>query len=268
MNRTLLSLTARGLLAFLAVMLFANPAWAAISFIGSGEASASSNSDPSITLPAMAQDDLVIVACAIGDDDGVNHNIAMVTAGYTEVADLFSDDTFDANLAVFYKFMGATPDTTAVCDGIGGTDAATAMVALVFRGVDTGTPFDVTSTTATGLNTFSPDPPSIDHGNPAGVWTVIAGASAHNLAGGGTYTFPTGYTTNAIDRGHDDTSDITVGMGYRETPADPENPAVMTHSGTDSTSFAWAAVTMALRPSTVEAGAGRAFAEDDEEDAE
>ena len=39
-------------------------------------------------------------------------------------------------------------------------------------------------------------------------------------------------------------------MGYRSSGvSDPEDPGVMTHSGTDTTSTAWAAATIALRPS-------------------
>lgn len=220
----------------------------AISFVGSAENSAINGADVTLTLPAMLQDDLVIVAYGVGDNDNVDFNMAMVTAGYTEVADLFSDDTQDANLGVYWKVMGATPDTSAVVDGLGGADAAVAATCMVFRGVDTATPFDVVTTTATGINTMHPNPPAIDHLNPAGLWTVIAGASGHTLGGAGTYTFPTGYTTNALDIGSDDTSDITVGLGYRTNPADPEDPGVMTHSGADSANFAWAACTMALRP--------------------
>lgn len=220
-----------------------------ITFIGSREGSVINGGDVTLTVPGgLATDDLVVVAYAIGDNDNLDFTMAMVTAGYTKVADLFANDAQDCNLGVFWKIMGATPDTSVVVDGQGGTDAAVAAVAMFFRGVDTTTPMDVTPTTATAINTMHPNPPSIDHLNPAGLWTVIAGASGHTLAGAGTYTFPTGYTTDAIDRGADDTSDVTVGMGYRTNPADPEDPGVMTHSGADSTSFANCAATLALRP--------------------
>ena len=256
------------LLAALFFVCLVGPAEAAISFVGSCENSAANGADVTLTLPSgTTTDDLVIVAYAIGDNDGVNFNMAMVTTGYTEVADLFADDTQDLSLGVYWKVMGGTPDTSAAVDGLGGTDAAVAAVCMVFRGVDTTTPMDVMPTTATALNTMHPDPPSINHNNPSGVWTVIAGASGHTLGGAGTYTFPTGYVTNAIDRGQDDTSDATVGMGYRETPADPEDPGVMTHSGTDNANFAWGAATLALRPAAEGGGAGLASMDDDEQDA-
>lgn len=224
-----------------------------IVFIGSSENSAASGVNVTLTLPGGTKmNDLVVVAYAVGDNDGVNFDMSMVTAGYTEVADLFSDDTQDANLGVFWKLMGSTPDTTAQVTGLGGTDASVAAVAMVFRGIDTITPMDVVATTATGIDTFVANPPSIDHNNPSGVWTVIAGCSAHTLGGSGTFTFPTGYTTDAIDRGQDDTTDITVGMAYRSSGvSDPEDPGVMIHSGADDTGFAWCAATLAIRPQLV-----------------
>ena len=227
----------------------------AISFIGSAEASAANGATTTVTLPlGMTQDDLILVAYAIGDNDSVDFVMTMTTAGYTKVVDIRADDTQDVDMGVFWKIMGATTETTAMCGGLGGADAAVAAVVMVFRGVDTGTPMDVSPTTAIASGSSSPNPPSIDHGNPSGVWTVIAGASGHTLAGAGTYTFPTGYTTNAIDRGQDDTSDVTVGIGYNIAPADPEDPAVMTHSGANSTTFAWCAATMALRPAVAATG--------------
>ena len=220
----------------------------AISFVGSASGAAGDGGNVTLTLPVgTTTDDLVIVSYAIGDNDNVDHDMAMVTTGYTEVADLFSDDTREANLGVFWKVMGATPDTSATVTGLGGIDASVGAVCMVFRGVDTTTPMDVTPTTATALSTFNPDPPSIDHLNPAGLWTVIAGASAH-VVGSGTYTFPTGYTTDAIDKWSGDTTESTVGMGYNTAPADPENPGAMTHSGTDNGAYASCAATLALRP--------------------
>lgn len=239
-------------LLLIAALLWPLQSYAAISFIGSAEGSSSANTDTTVTLPgSMAVNDLILIACGIGDNDAVDQNMAIVTTGYTEVVELLGNNagTQDVNFLVAYKFHNGS-DTTVVCDALSaGTDAAVAAVVMVFRGVATvaqGGPFDVTSTSTTG-NGFSPDPPSIDWST-ANTWVVIAGGSGHTLGGAGTYTFPTNYTTNAIDRGHDDTSDVTVGMGYRTAPSDPEDPGVMTHSGSnDTTNFTWAAVTLALK---------------------
>lgn len=236
----------------LGVILFAVPTkvGAAISFIDSCEGTLANGGDVTLTLPSMLENDLVIVAYSIGDDD-TDHDMFVITADYNEAADLFSNDTDDANLGVYWKVMGSTPDTEVQVEGRGQTDSSVAAVCMVFRGVDTVTPMDVAVEPATGLNTMHPNPPSIDHNNPSGVWTVIAGSNSHLQSLGSTanpFTFPTGYTTNAVQIPGNDTTDTTVGMGYNSSPSDPEDPGTMTHSGTDSTGLAWAAVTMALRP--------------------
>lgn len=238
----------------------ARDARAAITYVGQATNGSSNGGNVSLVLPASNQNDLIIVACGIGDSDNTDFTMSMVTSGYTNIADLFADDNFETNLGVWYKFQPATPDTGATCTGQGGTNAAVAAVALIFRGVDTTTPMDVTATTATNVNTMHPNPPSIDHLNPSGVVIVIAGASGHNLGGAGTYTFPTGYTTNSVRGGANDTNDITVGLGYRDSGvSDPEDPGTMTHSGTDATTMSWAAVTMALRPAAVVASCPRSL---------
>lgn len=224
----------------------------AIEFIANRSAGAVDGGDVTLTLSTiagLAQNDLVIVSFAIGTNDGVDLDMTMVTAGYTEVADLFHNDTQDCNLGVFYKFMPSTPDASAVVDGQGGVDAAVAAVCKVFRGVDTTTPMDVAATTASVPDTMHPNPPSIDW-TTAGVCVVIAGASAHVVGAGG-YTFPFGYTDGSTSRFSDDTTGCSVGMGHKLAPADPEDPGVMTHAGTDNAGYSNAAVTMALRPAGV-----------------
>lgn len=227
-------------------------AQAAVGFVGSTSVAGNNGADAALTLSGLGlqEGDLVIVSYGIPDADNVDFNMALVGAsGWTESADLFSNDTYDANLGVYYKVMGSSPDASVTVDGLGGTDTQTIAVAMAFRGVDIANPMDVTSTTATALNTMHPNPPSINHNNPSGVWTVIAGSNVFGNTGTRTFTFPSGYTTSAVQQLANDTSDGIVGLGYRSSGvSDPEDPGVMTTSGTDSTSYAWAAVTMALRP--------------------
>lgn len=231
----------------------------AISLVGSAENSAINGGDVTVDLSGLGlqQNDLVIVAYAIGDTDLIDFDMAIVSpTGYTEIADLNAQDARDVNMGVFWKLMGATPDTSVVVDGQGGTNASVAAVVLAFRGVDTTTPMDVTPTTATGLNTQQANPPSINHNNPAGVWTVAVGAFSHGNGAGITLTAPTNYG-NLVDRAENDTIDVGIGMATRSDPADPEDPGVFTNSGADSTNDGWCAVTIALRPAA--AGAAEPF---------
>jgi hypothetical protein len=232
-------------------------AHAAISWVSSTCAnSRDGNGDMTLTLPTTQENDLVIITYAIGDADGLEFDMDaagfLSGVGFTEIVDttVNSADANEIDLGVYWKIMGATPDTSVTIDGQGGNDTSVPAVCMVFRGVDTTNPMDVIPVSTQGSDTMHPNPPSINHNNPSGIWTVIAGASGHNI-GSGTFTFPTGYTTNPVYRTHADTSDATVGMGYRLSGvSDPEDPGVMTHSGTDNTGYSWAAATIALRPAT------------------
>lgn len=219
----------------------------AISYIGGFSGGASDGGDVTLNLSGHAQNDLVIVAYSIGDGDDVDYDMAMVTADYTEVADLFANDTRNINLGVYWKVMGASPDTTAQVDGQGGTNASVQAVAQIFRGVDTTTPMDVAPTTATGINSNIPDPPSISHNNPSGVWTVAVGAFAHTAGGAVTIAAPANYV-DIVQFTQPETQEGTIGMAYYTAPASPENPGSFTPSIADNTAHSWAAVTIALRP--------------------
>jgi hypothetical protein len=224
----------------------------AISYVGGATSTSAGNTDVSVSLAALtggsdsapSTDDLIIFAYNIADADNADLNLACNTAGFAEIADLFGDGTNDANLGVFWKLFVA--ETAVVGEGsLGGTDTAIQGVAMVFRGVDTGAPFDVASTTNQGTTGGNPDPPSINHNNPTGLWTVIVGANAHTANADGTFTAPTGYTTDFLTVGNQDTADGIIGMGYNTAPSDPEDPGAMTSS---HTATGWCAVTMALRP--------------------
>ena len=227
----------------------------AISFVGSATGSSSPNATPSLTLPgSMQTNDLIIVACMVADT--ANNGLAAPTeGGYTRVpghaATIYSNDINDCNLDTFYKLHNGS-DTTITCTAVGGTNASNILVCMVFRGVDTTTPFDVNAVTFSSQSSASINPASIDHNNPAGVWTVIAIAQGHTGGATATWTFPSGYTTNAAQRAHDDTIDGLLGMGYNSAPSDPEDPASATASNIGTAADnASASVTMALRPAAV-----------------
>ena len=167
------------------ILAFPQMAQAAISFVSSTcENSKDGNAaqDMTLTLPTTLENDLVIISVAIADDDGADLDMdasgALSGAGYTEVTDVFADDGgSNLDLGVYWKIMGSTPDTSVTIDAQAGNDASVVAVCIAFRGVDTSTPMDVTPVGGARINTMDPDPGPIDHNNPSGVWTVIAGAS-------------------------------------------------------------------------------------------
>ena len=226
----------------------------AISFVNSAVGSSSPNTGLSFALPALSAGDLIIVAALVADT--VNNGLAAPTApsGFARVpgvaATLYSNDVNDCNLDMYYKIaVSGDSAATMTFAAVGGTNASNVAVVMVFRGVDQVTPFDVDATTATGISTSNADPPSINHNNPTGVWTVAVGGTGHTGGATATYTAPANYTTNFAQRAHNDTIDGLLGMGYRTNPADPEDPAAFTAATIGvAADNAWAAVTMALRP--------------------
>ena len=222
----------------------------AIAFVGSTSGQAINAGSVTLTLPGgMATDDLILVAWSCGDDDFTSPTLAMTTAGYTELttSTLSADGgtAGDGNLAVFYKFHNGS-DTQAVTAASGtGTDSSNAVALMVFRGVATvagGGPLDGTIQTSSNTTGGDPDPPQVSGFDEATGVVVIAGASSG--ASAGAYSAPANYTTNAVlQDANAETFRASVGLAYREDPADPENPGVFNGAHTG----AWCAATMVLK---------------------
>lgn len=195
-----------------------------------------------------AAGDLVIVYFGAGSLSDIN----LIVSGYTEIVELYSNDTYDTNLVVARKFMGATPDTSftlTIPSGntspTGTLDNAGAVAVQVWRGVDSVTPLDVTQTTDAGTDTVLCDPPAITP-TTSGAIIVSGGAGGHSR--GPLATYSSSDLTAFLSAAGNDGNDVTIGLGYRVWTSGSFNPAAFTFSAIDSASFSWAAVTLALRP--------------------
>lgn len=192
--------------------------------------------------------DLVVVSYseASGTDNAISGRIS--TSGYTFMTELYANDTYDSNLAVFRKFMGSTPDSSIVVIGATGTASGVTVNIAVFRGVDTTTPLDATTTTATGIDTGNVNPPAITPVTGGNVLVIFGTAASQN---GATSLFSgPAYMTDFRQSARSGTSYRGVsGSGYVTGQAAnvSYDPAAWTISS-DATSKSWAAVTVALRP--------------------
>ena len=191
--------------------------------------------------------DLVIVAFSTGSTANRSLSITDGTTSYTLLgSELYSDDSFDTNLRVAYKFMGGTPDTTVSIGPTGSLNDAGIAGVYVFRGVDSSTPLDVAVTTATGTNTVLANPPSITPIT-AGAYVVAVGAGAHNL--GLTPSYTSSDLTDFRETSASNTNDSIIGIGHKPDWASGAfNPAAFGFDDSDSTSFSWAALSIVLRP--------------------
>jgi hypothetical protein len=185
----------------------------------------------------LAENDVVVV---VGGHASTGSNAGVSTSGYTELFDL----TTGVRCSGSWKRMGASPDSVVTCIGSGSLSDGTAYAVMVFRGVDTTTAIDATSTTATG--TGDPNSPSITT-----VTNAAAVISAFQMkADVNTATQPTGYSIG--DNGFGtagDTNAACAGISYKIiTSAGAENPSPWT--GLDDTG-SYAAVSIALRPAII-----------------
>lgn len=113
---------------------------------------------PSATLQ---EDDLVIVTGG-GGRNADSEVFGPSTSGYTTVDSIDAGATNNVAAGIWYKFMGATPDTTVVCQNTGQGEDACAYTVHVLRGVDTTTPQDATfQVTSFQTSTTTPNPPAI-----------------------------------------------------------------------------------------------------------
>lgn len=214
----------------------------ALSYVGGATGTATDGNNTSVSLPVgTAQNDVVYCWHAYGDLS--DKNVQLVTSGYTELADLYANDTRDTNAGLYRKVQGATPDSTVSANGGGNSSSAVATLVHVWRGADTTTPEDATTTTATGINTGQADPPSITTVTNDAVVLAFGACSADETV---TNT-PTGYS-NLVTVDAVDAIRVTVVASSKSVAtAGAEDPGVYTDLPT-TTSFSWCAATVAIRP--------------------
>lgn len=209
--------------------------------VGNSEETATS---VEVTLPTSLENDIVIVTVSNTGVVTSDRDIGISTSGYTEISELWGDDTYEANVGVFWKRMGGTPDTTVTGTTNANSGNGLVILASVFRGVDTTTALDVTSTTATGINSSTPNAPSITPVTDGSLVVLCAGC----VDGLPTVIAPIGFEShNVVDKYEfalQHTSAMHASMYWDSGVVDPaEWEGIPT-----STSAAWCATSLVLRP--------------------
>lgn len=191
---------------------------------------------------AAAIGDIVIVAVAYGS---TANRSGSLPGGYTSLVSIGADDNFDCELRVGYKVLSSA-DTGLTVGGTGNVADASGVAVHVWRNIN-ATPIDVTTTTATGINAATPDPPAITPVTAGAIILVIGGAAGGTLAnfsgpsmGSGLEHFFEGWGA--------DTNDGHVAM-YSKTnwTSGAFDPTAFSGGGGAGTSC-WCAATIALRP--------------------
>jgi hypothetical protein len=189
-----------------------------------------------IALPTLLQDDIVIVA-ATSDGDIDSAGEGVTTAGYTQISGPCGSSP---GFLVYWKWMGATPDTTVSFTTDSLNDSFVAI--QCWRGVDTTTALDATIAGASGISGM-PDPPS---------YTTVTNDALRIITGHldddlpTSIAAPTGYT-NLVTLGVN-TKATTMMASKISATAGAEDPAAFT--GGTPNSDDWQAYHFALRPSS------------------
>ncbi len=211
-----------------------------ITFVGSTSyALAVGTSPDTLTLPGTPLEDDIVIAL-LGCDANIYSDGAGIqgAAGYTDI-DFAS--AAGPSYQLSYKIMGTTPDTTV--DVSEQSAKMTAVILMVFRGVDTTTPLDVATIIATGA-TGMPDCGSITPTTDA--CEILALGVLDDDQGEGGASAPSGYGNFIVKEtsGGANANATVYAASKNLASVAAENPGVFGGSDDDQ----WRAYTVALRP--------------------
>lgn len=197
---------------------------------------------------AAAENDIIIVIWGFGGTTDATMSVSSPT-GYSVISDLYSNDTWDSNVGFAYKVQTATPDTTVVVNASNDAAYGSGATARVYRGVDTATPLDVTTTTvsAAAQSASRTDCPAITPVT-RGATIIAGGIGMQTSAGGAAFTIPANMNTGITVKQDGSTSDCGCWSSHVENQMDVSfNPDAVTGGSTNASS-SYAGVTIALRP--------------------
>lgn len=192
----------------------------------------------------LQENDFVLLWGAHASNTTRLSGMVVTQSGWTTATDRFSNDTNDTSFRLFYKKMGAVPDTVVQLPLANGSDGR--VIGLeVWRGIDPTTPFDVVPVATGGLNSRIPDPTAVTPVT-AGAKIIVIAACAHKELTKPELT--ASYLAQSIKKqSAGSTYAISTFSGSIDWTSGAYDPAAMTISG-DNVDDSWASVTFALRP--------------------
>lgn len=197
--------------------------------------------------------DFAVVAAVLCQVSSIYQDIAYSSGtGWTEDSALTVTDTQRCSMSVCYKYFTTTANSSVTFSKSSRADAGAIALAMVYRGVNSSTPLDVISTTATGANSVLANPPSITPTTDRSlVLGIGGGAHLSNLDTFSSSDLVRDFVSQGYANTYDGGSgDPTVGIGgiNWNTGDGAIDPAAFSFSGSNSSTNSWCAATMALRP--------------------
>jgi hypothetical protein len=189
----------------------------------------------------LAEWDVLICIVWLGCSNN-SQNPQISSSWWTEVLNLWSNDTNDAYMSVNWKVMWSTPDTSIDANCCTVTWSSYCIV-WAFRWVDTTTPMDVTPTSATYVDWILPTSPAI---TPTTSWAVVVilwTRTTNSVVAMGSPSWYTEINQWSIDWW----IAVTQWMAYKNWVSWTDTPWAWTGT-TASIAFASIWATLALRP--------------------
>lgn len=190
----------------------------------------------------LAENDVLVVF--LGHTQDADLTFAM--SGFTAVADLYANDSYDANLHVGYKVQTSSPDSSVTLIGATSISQSWSAVAFNVRGLDTGTVLDVSAQTATAINTLLIDPPTV---TPTSGKVIIlsGGSTASNDSSGSWTSADLSDLTVITGTSGSSLTNVVTAAGWVVHDDSAFNPAAFSPSFSDRTDACFCACTIALR---------------------
>lgn len=219
----------------------------AISLIGStGGAGAINGGTLTRTIPVTVLSGDLVLVCA-GQGTAVTGAFSVTSSSGGPFTQILSSVYQSGNIKIgaWYQISSGQSLTQVVTSGTGGSSDTTNSVVMVFRGVSSATPVDVTGTVSSGSGT-TPDSPSITPGGGSTNAVLPYAAISAFVAGtqDAAVTEPTGWAQTGNSNATDNRPSTVAAawITYGSTAA--FNPPAW--SGL--TSVGWVAISVLLRP--------------------
>lgn len=140
----------------------------------------------------QAGDFCIVSFCAAGTADRSGRSVSNAIGEFNLLYTVYVSDTNDTSMTVKYKFLESPIDYDVIAGAISSSSNGINVSIQVFRGVNVASPFDVTSVSASALNTALADPGSI---TPTTAGSVIAMFAAGAMGA----SISTAFTSSAYD---------------------------------------------------------------------
>lgn len=205
---------------------------------------ADSGATRDIIMPPSQSGDVMVIAFMNARSGNPAGTVSSAPTGFSQIdSETSTGGTSDLNFSMWYKVMSGT-EGTSVQIGVSNTDADTAAIALVFRGVDNDTPLDNTPP-AFNVGTHPITSPSITT-QTANAMVISAGAQDGTTGAIDDTDIPTDYTLGDTYATSSFTNGGNLGLAYKVYAETGATGAIawQTNTGTEEC----VGGTVALRP--------------------